>query len=307
MTEYENLLEQACAEYEGIEYRKGGKGSWAFSGAMPSKFSQVMVGRYANRGLVPTANYTEHLLSRRAALTTLIQGKEEGKFEEMSADMLYALRLDRNEIDCQVVVDHMLLAAKVIHRCAPDANDFEVDEMLSLASEKIITCIAVQDRECKFSTYVWAAMRNLVYTYSSRIENWDTVAIDEFNDSSLSGFSNKVVMPGQFYMEQVADEASGPQVEIQKKELMEALGRVLEFRSDFLTEQEEQVLASWTGLGFGYGGCHPVSQRTIANEMGMTAQRVQKVLTSALSKVEAKLGQINEGSDLTFYQKYIEE
>lgn len=306
MTEYETLLHRAYDEYEGQDYRQGGKNSWEFTGSMPSKFSTVMVGRYANRGLVPTAKYTEHLLVRRAAQTDLILGKEAGKFDEMSQDMLFVIRKDRNEIDCQVVVDHMLLAAKVIHRYAPDANDHEVDELLSLATEKIVQCIAVKDREHAFSTYIWAAMRNLVFSYSASIESWETIMLDESGDSYDEPRS-KVVMPGQFYMEQVADASDGPVVELQNQELMAALSKVLEFRSDFLTEQEEQVLASWTGLGFGYGGSQPVSQRAIATEMGMSSQRVQQILTSALSKVEAKLGQIDEGSDLTFFQKYLEE
>ena len=302
MTNYEKLLEKAYSRYEGQEYREGGRGSWEFEGNMPSKYSGVMVGRHTNRGLIPTTKYTEHLLERRAALTDLILGKEAGKFDEMSADLLSALYQERNEIDSVVVMDHMLLAAKVIHRYSPKASDIEVDELLSLATEKLVQCIAVRDRTCAFSTYVWAAMRNLVFSYCSSVENWDTISLDEDEVPR-----SKICMPGQFYMEQVADDSDGPRVQLEKRELTAALVKILEFRSEFLTEQEEQVLASWTGLGFGFGGSQPVSQRTIAAEMDITPQSVADALTSALRKVEAKLGQINEGSDLTFFQKYLEE
>ena len=91
MTNYEELLQKAYSRYEGQDYRTGGRGSWEVEGSMPSKYSEAMIGRHANRGMVPTTKYTEHLLKRRAALTDLILGKEAGKFEEMSQDMLSAL------------------------------------------------------------------------------------------------------------------------------------------------------------------------------------------------------------------------
>lgn len=299
MTEYENLLAQAYAEYEGQEYRENSRSQWNFTDV--PKFSEATVLRHARRGLIPTARYTEHLLGRRGALTDLIDGKEAGGFPEMTEEMLVSLRRERDSIDSTVAMDHMLLAAKVVHRYAPDATAAEVDDMLAMAADKLVRCVAVRDREHAFSTYAWAAIRNAVFRFCDAAESWDTVCMDD----DLSESQSRVCLPGQYYLEQVADESPGPADQLQTDEMLAALAKILEFRSDFLSEQEETVLSSWTGVGYGLGGPHRVSQRTIAYEMGLTPQRVQQVLTAALSKVQAKLAQINSGAGDSFFDRFM--
>jgi len=307
MTEYETLLDQAYSQHYGVEYRTGGKGSWELDGSMPKKYSSAMIGRHTNRGLVPTKNYTEHLLDRRTALSELINGKEAGMFMEMSEELLTALQDDRDEIDSTIVIDHMLLAAKVIHRYFVNAKPHEIDDILSMAAQKIVQCIEVRDRDCAFSTYIWAAVRNLVFSFNSRtVDTWETM--DLLNEANLpSKQTSRVCMPGQYFMEQLPNEADGPLESIEKREMLTALSKVLEFRADFLTINEDLILSSWTGLEYGYGGSSSVPQRTIAKEMNMTPQAVNSALTSGLSKVANKLEKLRGNSDMTFFRKYLEE
>ena len=306
MTNYKTLLCQAFAVYEGQEYRASGKDAWGESGTvMPRKFSSAILSQQANLGAIPTTKYTDHLIACRKALTTLIEGSAAGTFPQMSEDILEAAQSERNSIDNTMVANHMLLAAKVIHRHAVGANQMEVEDMLAKSSGKIVQCLSVENRDCTFSTYLWTAIKNLVFRFMSDPSGWDTVALldDSREDESQT---SRVCMPGQMYMEQVPDDSPGPVEQLQDLELLSALGEVLRFRTEFLSEQEDLILASWSGLGHGIGGEHRVSQSIIAAELGLSNQHVHGVLVTALTKVEEQLSKINSGTTLSFFQKYIE-
>ena len=306
--QFEDALARAYVEFVGQEYRDTRSGNWNFSETL-SRFPSLTNTNHARRGQVPTKAYTEHILLRRWAMTDILEQEDEAL--DIPDDMLEMILTDRNLLDSTVVTDHMLLAAKVIHRYAPDANEYEIDDLLSLAAEKLIRCIATRDRRSAFTTYVWTAIRNLVFRYMANSEDWECINVDlsedeqPFNTGKLES-DNKVCMPGQQFMLLVPDPGKGPLDHLTHGELLRALTKVLEFRTDFLTEMEEKTLSSWSGIGYGIGGNAAVSKSTIAHELGISPQAVHQLINSALEKLKTKLTTVDPGSNLTFFQKYVE-
>ena len=312
MSNYEELLTEAYETYEGQQYREEYErhNEIDFESLVSAEFQHLARSQMA-QGLVPTAAYVEHLLRRRTAISELLEGKEDGDFLELSDDMEHVLREEHKELTGTLVVDHMLMVAKIVNKYGPETkkNKGLFDDVMRHCMETVLRPFDAPNITCKLSTYMWVCVKNCVLGYfrDRHRHDWRCIGVEagvvgldsggpggveakriaERNQlRRLNEGEKQTYLPGQTFLNNVADdEKYGPLQTLIARDKWKDLDGILDGMEEHMTAREYYVLCEWTGLGYGPDGNEAKTQAAIARELGVTNGAIGQSLRAALKKM----------------------
>lgn len=173
----------------------------------------------------------------------------------------------------QLIEHNLRLVAHVAKKY--QASDEDMEDLISIGTIGLIKAVDTfqAERQIKLATYAARCIDNeLLMYFRSKKKTSREVSLYEPIGTDKEG--NQI---------NLLDIAASEEVDVvQKMEENENVRRLYRFIPDVLSERERTVIA----MRYGILGNHPITQREVANQLGISRSYVSRIEKKALSKLK---------------------
>lgn len=173
----------------------------------------------------------------------------------------------------QLIEHNLRLVAHVAKKY--QASDEDMEDLISIGTIGLIKAVDTfqAERQIKLATYAARCIDNeLLMYFRSKKKTSREVSLYEPIGTDKEG--NQI---------NLLDIAASEEVDVvQKMEENENVRRLYRFIPDVLSERERTVIA----MRYGIMGNHPITQREVANQLGISRSYVSRIEKKALSKLK---------------------